>query len=174
VVLFVWSLLYGLAHLYWGLGGTAGHQVYKPSADDESIWAAANLFAFALMAFAGVLGFALLRATKPSLVRLVLLGIVGAGSAIAASHGIFGMAFRGASVLGISDVDGVPFDIHQHAWVLWDMLVIEPWFLVEGLLLGLVGYQAQTSPRRRTLWFWCMAGAFVLALATGLLGVRFA
>jgi hypothetical protein len=170
----VWSLLYGLAHLYWGLGGTAGHQIYKPSADDESIWAIANLFAFVLMAFAGVLGFALLRASTPSLLRLGLLGIIGAGSAIAASHGAFGIAFRAASVLGISDVDGVPFDVHEHAWVLWDMLVIEPWFLVEGLLLGLVGYQAQTSPHRRKLWLWSMVGAFVVALATGVLGLRFA
>jgi len=84
------------------------------------------------------------------------------------------MIFRGASVAGVSDVEGQAFDIDRHAWVLWDMLVIEPWFIVEGLLLGLVGYQAQTSSQRKKLWRWGMLVAFAFFLATGLFGLRFA
>ena len=174
ILLLAWSLLYAIPHLYWGIGGTAAQDIYSPSAYEQSIWEVAHLFAFAFIALTGLLGFSLQLVRTPSLPRLALLAIIGAGCGVAASHGVFGMALRGASVAGMSNVDGVPFDIHQHAWVLWDMLVIEPWFLVEGLLLGLVGYRAQTSPRRKTLWLWAMAAAFLAFLATGLLGVRFA
>ena len=67
--LLVWSMLYALPHLYWGLGGPEGHSVYKPSASQQAGWEAAHLFAFALITFAGLLGFALERCCLSSLER---------------------------------------------------------------------------------------------------------
>ena len=165
------SFLYAVPHLYWGLGGTEAHFVYKPSASQQSSWEAAHLFAFALISFAGLLGFALERVPGPSRWRLALLFIVGAGAAVATSHGLYGIAFRAASVLGLTEVEGVPFDIEQHGWVLWDLLAIEPWFLGEGLLLGLAGYFTQSSARGRRVWLLGVSTAFLFFLVTAMLSV---
>jgi hypothetical protein len=173
LALLAWSMLYALIHLYWGLGGDYGLFALKPSAPEEDIWIAANLFAFGLIAFAGGLGFALERARRlPA--RAVLLAIVAAGSAIATSHGVYGIAFRAAQVAGLSSIEGAGFSIDDHGWALWDMLAIEPWFLVEGLLLGVVGYLNMRSTAGRDRWLLAVSGLGLIALLTGVLGLKFA
>jgi hypothetical protein len=103
---------------------------------------------------------------------MLLLVVVGAGCAIAASHGLYGIAFRAASVIGISDVEGAPFDADEHGWVLWDLFAIEPWFLIEGVLLGLAGYFALTSDRGRRLYLTGVSAVFLFFLATAALSVK--
>lgn len=172
VALLGWSLLYAIPHLYWGLGGTFGVSLYKPSAREMGTWEAAHLFAFAFITAAGFLGFALARTSQRQALRLLLLVIVAAGAAVAASHGAYGMLFRALSVAGITDIDGEPFNLDDHGWVLWDMLLIEPWFLVEGLLLGLAGYFAQRSAAGRRAWLLWVGGMFLLAFTTAAAGVQ--
>jgi hypothetical protein len=159
-------------HLYWGLGGPEAHSVYKPSASQQANWEAAHLFAFALISFAGLLGFALERAREAPRWRMLLLAVVGAGCAIAASHGLYGIAFRAASVIGVTDVEGVPFDAGEHGWVLWDLFAIEPWFLIEGVLLGLAGYFAVTPGRSRRFYVTTVSVVFLFFLATAALSVK--
>jgi hypothetical protein len=155
VALLVWSLLYALPHLYWGLGGTAGYFALRPSVPDTEGWEAMNLFAFVVITFAGFVGFGLERTQHLPRARMLLLMIAGAGCAIAASHGAYGILFHALSVVGFSEVHGQPFDLEKHGWVLWDMLAIEPWFLGEGILLGLAGYLSQRSAKgRRSGWGW--------------------
>jgi hypothetical protein len=172
VALFGWSMVYALTHLYWGLGGAAGIEILKPSASQISLWREANLFAFALIAAAGLLGFGLEWAREASAARVVLLFITWAGAAISASHGVYGIVYRALAVAGVMSVEGQPFDAAEHGWVLWDMLAIEPWFLIEGILLGLVGYLAQRSQRERAGWVRLLGVGFLAALASGLLGLR--
>lgn len=173
VILLIWSLLYALPHLYWGLGGTAGFFVYKPSATEIDYWEVAHLFAFAAILIGGLLGFALERAGEQPLLRLLLLVTVGVASAITASHGAYGILFRALSVTGVTDVEGVPFDIDRHGWVLWDMLAIEPWFLGMGILLGVTGYCAQRSHQGRVRWTWLVVFGFLAAFGTAALGLKF-
>jgi hypothetical protein len=174
LALLLWSLLYALPHLYWGLGGTGGFSAYRPSALNTGIWEAAHLFAFALITFAGLLGFGLERTMDRPVPRWVLLAIAGAGCAIATAHGVYGIGFRALALAGVSDVDGEPFDLSEHGWVLWDLLAIEPWFLVEGVLLGLVGYLAQRSAEAKARWLTLMGVWTAIAFASGVFGLRFA
>ncbi|WJH32493.1 hypothetical protein N6H14_19200 [Paenibacillus sp. CC-CFT747] len=58
--------------------------------------------------------------------------------------------------------------------MLWDLMLFEPWFLVEGLLLGLVGWYFLKEARSRKIWLAaCLLGVGI-GLVTGLMGVRFA
>jgi hypothetical protein len=174
VALLVWSLLYALPHLYWGLGGTVGYFALRPSAPGAENWEALNLFAFVVITFAGFIGFGLERTQHLPQVRMLLLVIAGAGCAIAAAHGAYGILFRALSVAGFSEVSGEPFDLEQQGWVLWDMLAIEPWFLGEGVLLGLAGYLSLRSAKGQTLWLGLVGAAFLLALASAAFGLQFA
>jgi hypothetical protein len=173
VALLVWSLLYALPHLYWGLGGTAGYFALRPAAPETENWEAMNLFAFVVITLAGFIGFGLERTQHLPRVQMLLLVIVGAGCAIAAAHGAYGILFRALSVAGFSEVSGAPFDLEQHGWVLWDMLAIEPWFLGEGFLLGLAGYLSLRSAQGQALWLELVGAAFLLALASAVLGLQF-
>ena len=107
---------------------------------------------------------------RPGAVKTGLLLISLAGSAIAAAHGLYGIVYRSLTVAGAIDVDGQSFDASRHGWVIWDLLVFEPWFLIEGLLLAGLG-GAATSPSFRRRWVVACAAGIALATLTGLLGV---
>jgi hypothetical protein len=172
VALLVWSALYALPHLYWGLGGTSGFSVLKPSASKIEGWEAANLVAFVLIAGTGFVGFGLEAARQRPRLRLILWTIAGTGCAIAGAHGAYGIVFRASAVAGLRDIDGEPFDTDAHGWVLWDLLAIEPWFLAEGILLGLVGCLALRTGTGRTRWLGLVGAGFLIAFASGALGLK--
>jgi hypothetical protein len=117
-------------------------------------------------------GFGLERGLANLPIRLLLLTIAAAGSAIATAHGAYGVLFRALQVVGISEVDGAHFDLDKHGWVLWDLLVIEPWFLGEGILLGLIGLLAQRSDAGQVRWLKLVAGALLIALASAAFELR--
>jgi hypothetical protein len=166
----LWSVAYMVPHLYWALGGTIGLSAVKPSASALPEWRAINWAASAVLALPALLAVALVRA-RPGVVKTGLLLITLAGSAIAAAHGLYGIVFRSITVAGAIDVDGESFDASRHGWVIWDLLVFEPWFLIEGLLLAGVGWIA-TPPSFRRRWISACAAGIALATLTGLLGVR--
>jgi hypothetical protein len=161
LALLVWSLLYAFPHLYWGLGGTGGLSMLKPSAREGANFEAANIFAFFFIGLAGFLGLALSRLQDARPLRLALVAILGAGAAVALSHGAYGVVFRIEQATGLREIDGVPFDRGVHGWVLWDLFVIEPWFFVEGILLWLTGYFALRTALERKRW---LAATGVLTL----------
>jgi hypothetical protein len=53
------------------------------------------------------------------------------------------------------------------------MLAIEPWFLGEGILLGLAGYLSQRSAKGQALWLGLVGAVFLLAFASAATGLRF-
>ena len=63
------------------------------------------------------------------------------------------------------------FDASRHGWVIWDLLVFEPWFLIEGVLFAGVGWAA-TPPSSRRTWIIACSTAITLSVVTGLVGVR--
>ncbi|MGE0057943.1 MAG: DUF3995 domain-containing protein [Dehalococcoidia bacterium] len=168
----MWSLLYAIPHLYWGLGGRAGLSLFRPEASETGIFEAANVFASFLIAFAGCLGFVLERLAHTVWPRRIALFICGAGAAIAAAHGVYGIIFRIEQWTGVLDVDGERFSRSEHAWVLWDLFLIEPWFVVEGAILWLTGYCALVSTTERRRWGLGTAALFGVAFASAVAGVN--
>ncbi|MCB0124577.1 MAG: hypothetical protein KDE58_20120 [Caldilineaceae bacterium] len=62
----------------------------------------------------------------------------------------------------------------EHAYVVWDLVLYEPWFLIEGILFGVVGWVYLEQPRQRRLWLALCVLGVIVGLVTGLMGVRFA
>jgi hypothetical protein len=172
LMLCAWSLLYVLPHLYWALGGEAFLFTVKRSAAELDDWRAINLAASVVLACAALLGPALMWSAGHPRLRAATLVACAGGAAIAASHGAFGILYRALNVAGVVEVDGVAFDVSTHEWVLWDLFVFEPWFLIEGLLFVAAGAAAMTTDRSRRRWTAACLAAIGVATLTGLLGVR--
>ncbi len=166
----VWSVAYLVPHLYWAIGGTHGLSAVKPSARALPEWRAINWAASGVLALPAMLAVALVRARSRAL-KAGLLLVCLAGSSIAAAHGLYGIVYRALIVSGTIDVDGEPFDASRHGWVIWDLAVFEPWFLIEGLLLAALG-AAVTPTCFRRRWIIACAAGIGFATLTGLLGLR--
>lgn len=165
-----WSIAYVLPHLYWGLGGTLGLSAVKPTASALEDWRAINLAASGVLVLPAVIAVALIRG-RPGRTRSSVLVVTVVGAAIAASHGIYGITYRALMIAGVIDVDGEPFDLSRHGWVIWDLVVFEPWFLIEGVLFAGAGGAAVAAESRRR-WTVVCAIAVTAATLTGIAGVR--
>ena len=170
MALAVWSVAYMVPHVYWALDGTIGLSALKPSAPALPEWRAINWAATVVLAVPALIALALMRA-RPGAFKASLLIASLAGAAIAAGHGVYGIVYRSLTVAGVVDVDGQSFDASRHGWVVWDLLVFEPWFLIEGLLFAGVGWAASPPAWRRTWIVACVIGVG-LATTSGLVGVR--
>jgi hypothetical protein len=171
---FAWSIAYMLPHLYWALGGTIGLSLLKPSVAALPQWQLINWAATVILTAAGLLGIALAFLKRRGILGWSLLGVALAGCAIATSHGIFGIIYRMMQIAGAIELESGPFNNEEHTYVLWDLLLFEPWFVIEGLLLGILGWHYLNSPRRRQLWLLLCTLGIIAGMITGLLGVRFA
>ncbi|UOQ45916.1 DUF3995 domain-containing protein [Halobacillus salinarum] len=171
---FIWSLAYMIPHLYWSLGGTIGLSMVVSSAANLPEWQLINGIASVLLTAAGCLGLALLYLKKRKVQNWLLLIIILGGCSLSISHGMYGMINRILQWAGLIELEGGSFTFSEHAYVLWDLFVFEPWFTIEGILFGRLGWSYLSGPQPRRLWLiFCFLGVLV-GLITGLLGVRFA
>lgn len=66
------------------------------------------------------------------------------------------------------------FGIVYDGYVLTDLTLFEPWFFIEGILFGIVGWCSLKEARSRKIWLAaCMLG-IMFGLSTGMMHVRFA
>jgi hypothetical protein len=163
--LLAWSLAYAAPHVYRASGGTVGLSAVAPSAAALPQWRAINWAATPVLVLAGLIGAGLVWARRHGSRRwgLALLLASLAGCSIAASHGIYGIVDRALEVAGAD----------RPRWVLWDLLVFEPWFLSEGVLFAVAGWCYLTSPADRRRWVAACVVGVGLGLLSGLLGLRF-
>jgi hypothetical protein len=168
--LLIWSAAYGFLHLLWALG--IGLFMLRPSALEISLFGVANVVTAVLLTAVGFLGLILIRLRRGSFLSWLLLAITWAGCSLATSHGIYGIVYRLLQITGAVGLEAGPFNPMEHAYVLWDLLLFEPWFTIEGILLAVLGWCTLSQARHRRIWLvLCIAG-ILLGLVTGLLGVQ--
>jgi hypothetical protein len=171
---FVWSIAYMLPHLYWARGGTIGLSLLKPSVLALPQWQIINWVASVILTAAGLLGIAFIRIKTRDFLSWSLLAIALAGCALATSHGIYGIVYRVLQIAGLIQVESGPFNIEEHTFVLWDLVLFEPWFVIEGILLGSLGWHYLNSPRQQRIWLILCTTGTIAGIISGLFGVRFA
>jgi hypothetical protein len=174
IAVFVWSIAYMLPHLYWALGGRMGLSLLKPSVAAFSQLELINWVASVILTAAGLVGLGFIYFRKSKILRSLLLSISVLGCSIATAHGIFGIVYRSLQMAGMISLEKGTFHIRDDIYVVWDMVIFEPWFLFEGILLAIAGWCLLKGARSRKIWLAvCMLGTIV-GLVTGMLGVRFA
>ncbi|WP_312471456.1 DUF3995 domain-containing protein [Neobacillus sp.] len=171
---FIWSIVYMFPHLYWALGGKMGEGILKPNIVQSIHFELINWIASVFLTVAGLIGLAFIYWNKGRVSRYMLLFISWAGCSLSASHGIYGIVYRILQIRWVVGLESGSFHFHEDAYVLWDLVLFEPWFLIEGILLGIVGWCFLNKARSRKIWLAaCIFGIF-FGLVTGIMGVRFA
>jgi hypothetical protein len=174
VALAAWSVLYVIPHAYWALGGERGFFLLRPSAVSIDEWETINAVASVVLLSPVIIAFGLRRFRADGRARIVLLGAALIGASIATAHGLYGILYRVLNLTGIIEIDGQRATVADHPWVLWDLVIFEPWFLIEGILFLAAGWTAATTDPIRRRWLLACTAAITLATLSGVLGLRFA
>ena len=177
-------------HAYWALGGTWGlppsvvpHGARSVSRAAESAVRTADWGVCVLL----LAGAALLVILALRTGRLPLLVPLGIGSVVCVSHGLYGFATKGLYVMGahgavdfpeVAGVSAATAGAENHASAVLDLLVFEPYFLIEGVLIALAGWQSLRTPAARRRWAMTVVAGTLLIEVFGTLlslsGLRFA
>jgi membrane glycosyltransferase len=160
-----WALLYTLYRAYYGFGGTIG-MVGVPAS--ESDFRRINLIGAAILLVVALLPVALLPLWRHPRLRRALLVLVLLLAAGAVMHALVMQTQRVLSLAGLHRIrypEGRWLSRDDHAADLQDLLFNETWFLVEGLLWGLLGYTIIGRSRSRLRWL--TAALLATALLTG-------
>jgi hypothetical protein len=157
-----WALWYAAYRAYYGFGGTVGMFGTPIS---ESQWQAINLIGAALLLAVAVLPVAILPLWKRPRLRLVLLGlcwVLGVGFIM---HAVIDDIERVLSLLGLLRMDYPVFTtVNRRLADIQDLLFNETWFLIEGILWGILGWMnLARSPARR---WWIGTGFAAIAILT--------
>lgn len=159
---FVWSIGYMVPHLYWALGGMIGMSIIKPSVYELPQWELINWIASAILTLPGLMGIALICFWSRKPLKWILLTIAWAGCSVAASHGIYGIIDRLLQIAGIAGLESGPFNVSEHFYVLWDLLLFEPWFFIEGVLLAALGWCSFNKSSAGRIWLvFCTLGVII-------------
>jgi hypothetical protein len=151
-----WALLYTLYRAYYGFGGTIG-MVGVPAS--ESDFRRINLIGAAILLVVALLPVALLPLWRHPRLRRAL-------------HALVMQTQRVLSLAGLHRIrypEGRWLSRDDHAADLQDLLFNETWFLVEGLLWGLLGYTIIGRSRSRLRWLTAALLATALLTGVGLL-----
>ena len=161
-----WALLYAAYRGYYALGGTFGMFGVPVSLDQ---WRLINAVGAAIILVGAVLPVATLPLWKRRRTRSVLLALCWVVAVGCLMHALVDITARIFSLAGVLRMD-FPFFSHIDRRVadLQDLLLNEPWFLVEGLLWGALGWFGLVSARRRRLW---VASGVVATVALTVIGV---
>jgi hypothetical protein len=174
IAVFVWSFAYMLPHLYWALGGKIGLFLLKPSVAAFPQLKLINWIASVFLTAAGLVGLGFIYLRNSKILCSLLLSISFLGCSIATAHGIFAIFYRALQITGVIALGNGKFHIHDDLYVVWDMVIFEPWFLIEGILLAVTGWCLLKRSGSRKIWLAVCIFGTIVGLITGMLGVRFA
>lgn len=161
----LWGFAYACYRAYYAAGGTIG-MIGEPVSDAQV--RAINAWGAAIILFAAVLPLVTIRVN--ALRRAVpILGWIGAVGCC--MHALVDSTLRVLSVTGIRPMQ-LPASLwrsfDRHAADLQDLLLNEPWFLVEGLLWAALALTFVTPAHRRA-WLISAIAACLLLTADGIL-----
>lgn len=165
LALAIWAFAYAGYRAYYAVGGTIG-MIGQPVSDAR--FRAVNAVGAAIILVAAVLPLVVVRveALRRAVPVLGWIGAVGCGM-----HALVDGTLRVLSVTGVHPTQ-LPatfwrsFD--RHAADLQDLLLNEPWFLIEGLLWAALGL-AFVAPSRRRAWLVSAIAAALLLTVVGVL-----
>jgi hypothetical protein len=160
-----WSFGYAAYRGYYAAGGTVG-MIGVPASTSQ--FRAVNATGAAVIALAGLLA---LAGPQLGVLRRALPVLGWVGGVGCCMHALVDTTLRLLSLTGVH-----PTVLPATFWLsfdrqradLQDLLLNEPWFLVEGLLWGALGLAHVAGPRRRP-WLTTAAVAGVLLTVVGVL-----
>jgi len=165
----VWGLLYAGYRAYYGFGGTFG-MIGTPRS--PAGFRLLNLFAVGVLMAAAVLPVAALFGWRHPRVRRVLLGLCWIVAVGCVMHAVIDDVQRVLSLIGAHQVRYPASEwltVDRHAADVQDLALNEPWFLIEGLLWGALGWIMLGRTRARRRWVLSALAAIAVLTAIGLL-----
>jgi hypothetical protein len=169
VAVAVWGLGYALYRSYYALGGTL---LLPGTPADPAQFRLINAAAVVILAIAAVLPITMLplwQRPKARPVLLVLCWVVAVGCIM---HALIDGIQRILSLAGLLIIEypaGVWASIDHRAADLQDLFFNEPWFLLEGLGFGALGWIALGPGSRRRWWVGSGIIAILVLTVIGLL-----
>ena len=164
----LWSLGYTLYRAYYALGGTVG-MPGTPMSGAE--WRRINAIGAVILFLTAVLAANAVKVWAHPRGRLFLLAFCWIATVGCVSHALIDIGQRIASLSGAVTIS-YPFwrIIDRRSADLQDLLLNEPWFLIEGLLWAWVAWSGdlRESPRRRW-WIGSVITATIASTVVGLL-----
>ncbi|MCG7346284.1 DUF3995 domain-containing protein [Sporosarcina sp. ACRSL] len=144
----IWSLLYIPIHIYWAFGGMA---LMPGVLQDEAMWEAVNWGASVMLLVAALLALSLVHPWGKSIPRGLLLVMGWTACIVPFLHAVYGYVTKGLLLAGIIRSEFFDFSVwatvNFEKWILTDLLLFEPWFLIAGILFGLASLHYQRETR---------------------------
>lgn len=157
-----WAFWYAIYRAYYGFGGTVGMFGTPVS---EAQWRGINLAGAALLLGVAVLPVAVLPLWRMPRARPILLGLCWLLAVGFLMHAVVDDIERILSLTGVLHLDYPLFTtVNRRVADLQDLLFNETWFLIEGILWGILGWMnLRRSPAR---WWWVGSGLVAVAVLT--------
>jgi hypothetical protein len=169
VALAAWGLGYALYRGYYALGGTL---LLPGTLADPRQFRLINAAAVAVLTIAAALPIAVLPLWRRPRARLVLLALCWLVAVGCSMHALINMIQRVLSLAGLLRIEypaTVWASIDRRTADLQDLFFNEPWFLLEGLGFGALGWIVLGAGRGRRLWVGAAIAATLVLTVIGLL-----
>ena len=168
VTLAAWSFAYACYRAYYALGGEFG-MIGEPNSLAQ--WRAINAFGTVVIALAGIVPLIALRANTVRSLLPVFCWVAAVGCGM---HALVDITLRVLSVTGVYPTQlpaSVWHSFDRDSADLQDLLLNEPWFLVEGMLWAALGIATVRALSRRTWMLSALAACALLTIVGVLSGV---
>lgn len=162
-----WAFLYALYRLYYGLGGKVG---MFGTVTSESRWRAINLAGAAILILIALLPLIALPLWRRARLRravLVLCWLLAVGFIM---HALIDDIQRVLSLAGVIEVryPDLWATLNRREADIQDLVLNETWFLVEGILWGVLGLIGLGSSPNRRWWIGSALAAIAALVALGI------
>jgi hypothetical protein len=168
VAVAVWGLGYALYRAYYALGGTV---LLPGTLADPIQFRLINAAAAAILAIAALLPIAMLPLWRRQTARPVLLAVCWLVAVGCTMHALIDSIERVLSLAGLLRIEYPTMwaSIDRRAADLQDLFFNEPWFLLEGLGFGAIGWIALGAGSRRRWWVGSTIAATSVLTVIGML-----